>query len=99
MGENQIYRQFPHGDGQAAAVMPNGALAIPWPTTDTGDSLNADLLLATANKPTTPYATPQMIAASCRARMEGQRYFRETRRVGITTAFDGDILHCLESTG
>jgi len=98
-GEDEIYKKFPHDDGEAAAVTPDGKLAIPWPTTENRDSLNADFVLATANKPTTPYATAKTIADACRTSSEARRYFDETRRVGIKTAFDDEILQCLESTG
>lgn len=98
-GEDAIYKEFPHDCGEAAAVTPRGELAIPWPTLENGDPLNADFVLATANRPTTPYATAQAIAGTCRTSAEARRYFDETRRVGIETAFDDEILQCLESTG
>lgn len=97
--ENAIYRQFPGADGETPAITPSGALAIAWPITETGDSLDVDFVLATANRPTTPYATPQKIADECRANPKAQRYFDETRRVGISTAFDNEILQCLKTTG
>jgi hypothetical protein len=100
--EHHIYAQFPHGHGEVAAVTPGGLLAIPWPVTESGDSLDVDFVLATATAPTIPngtYATPQVIGAACQSVPEGRKYFDETRRVGIATAFDGEILQCLESTG
>lgn len=100
--EHQVYKQFPHGDGEVAAVTPSGLLAIPWPVTESGESLDFDFVLATPTVPTVhngTYATPQQIAAAYRGAAEGRRYFDETRRVGISTGFDRDILHCLESTG
>ena len=98
--EHDIYKQFPHGDGEVPAVTPGGLLAIPWPVTESGESLDVDFVLATPTEPTVPngtYATPQEIAAAYRGAKKGRRYFDETRRVGISTAFDRDILQCLES--
>jgi hypothetical protein len=98
--EHDIYKQFPHGDGEVAAVTPDGLLAIPWPLTESGQSLNVDFVLATPTVPTFRhgrYATPQEIAAAFRGATEGRRYFDETRRAGISTAFDCDILQFLES--
>ena len=93
---DEIYKKFPHDDDEAAAVTPDGRLAIPWPTTENGDPLNADFVLATANEPTTPYATAETIADACRTNPKAREYFDKTWRVGIRTAFDDEIRQCLE---
>lgn len=100
--EHNIYKQFPHGDGEVPAVTPDGILTIPWPTTESGDSADVDFMLATATAPTLhkgAYATPQEIAAAWQRAPARRRYFDENRRAGIATAFDDDILECLRSTG
>jgi len=98
-GENAIYKSFPRGDGEDAAVTPDGRLAIPWPTTENGNPLDVDFVLATANKPEPKYPDPKTIADACQTSPKARRYFDETRRVGIETAFDEEILKCLELTG
>ena len=102
--ENDIYKHFPSVEGEVAAVTPDGLLSIQWPATESGTPLEADLLLAT---PTVPrdcdknrvYASPQQIATSFQSASGGRTYFDDTRRVGISTAFDDEILRYLESTG
>jgi hypothetical protein len=69
-----------------------------------GLAANWGVLLAT---PTVPkdaygnrsYASPMQIASSFQRASDDRRYFDETRKIGISTAFDADILRCLESTG
>lgn len=96
-GEHKIYTQFPHGHGEAAAVTAAGILTIPWPTTESGDPLDVDFVLATATVPTPmPYATPETIAAAWQRVPARRNYFDENRRIGITTAFDGEILKYLQ---
>jgi len=100
--EHDIYKEFPHGDGEVAAVTPGGLLAIRWPARESGELLDVDFVLATPTVPTFcngTYASPPEIAAAYQGADEGRRYFDETRHVGISTAFDPDILQCLELTG
>lgn len=97
--ERPIYRAFPHGNGEAPAVTPRGSLSIPWPTTEKGEALDVDFLLATANKPTLDggaYATPQVVGAAWQKAPDHRNYFDENQRHGIVTAFDADILRFLE---
>lgn len=102
--EHDIYKQFPAVDGEVAAVTPGGLLAIQWPETESGMPLEVDLLLATPTVPRDPddnraYASPRQIATTFQNASDKRRYFDETRKVGISTAFDDEILHYLESTG
>ena len=101
--EHAVYKSFPHGNGELPAMMPDGLLTIPWPTTESNDLFDSDFLLATATvpKPLTggTYATPQEIADAWKAAPDRKNYFDENRLAGITTAFDDDILECLQGTG
>jgi uncharacterized protein YneR len=95
--ERDTYMEFPC---LSSAVAASGLLRIPWPVTESGDSFDCDFILATPTEPTPksgPYATPPQIAASYREAKRGRRYFDKTRGAGISTAFDDDILKCLES--
>lgn len=102
--EHEIYKGFPSVDGEVPAVTPAGLLAIPWPVTESGTPFEVDLLLAT---PTVPrdrhkshvYATPQQIATAFQTATRKRKYFDETRKVGISTAFDTQILQYLELNG
>ena len=61
------YERFKHGNNETPAVNQEGMSSIPWPKTESGDPLNVDLLLATANQPSITkgcYATPCEIAAA-----------------------------------
>lgn len=96
--EQKHYAEFLHSNGEVAAVSPDGVLAIPWPTTESGHSLDVDVLLAIATVPSLhngSYATPEAIAEAWKRAPKQQRYFDENRRVGITTADDYRIMNCL----
>lgn len=100
--EQDNYARFRHTNREPAAVGPDGLLAIPWPTTESGDPLAMDLLLATATVPSLhkgSYATPEAIANAWKRAPTQQRYFDENRRAGITTADDNRIAKylCQES--
>jgi len=100
--EHDIYKYFPHGKDEASAVTPSGFLAIPWPVTESGQSLDCDFVLATPTALTPEngtYAAPPQIAAAFRSAENGRRYFDRNRDAGIFTAFDDEILQCLNSTG
>jgi hypothetical protein len=93
--EQQHYRQFQHAEGETPAVDQDGMLTIPWPTTQSGESLKVDLLLATATQPSLQngsYATAEAIAAAWKRAPRQLRYFDENRRAGITTAEDYSIM-------
>ena len=93
--EHKNYKCFKHGANEVPAVDQNGMLTIDWPKTESGDPLDVDLLLATANKPCLnsngSYATPQEIADAWNRATNRPEYFCENRRVGITTADDCQI--------
>ena len=92
------YAQFPHADGEQAAVSPDGILTIPWPRDESGVPLEVDLLIATATVPCLhngSYATPQAIAEAWKRAPKEQRYFDENRRAGITTADDYRVMKYL----
>ncbi len=96
--EAKNYAQFPHADGEGAAVNSDGILTIPWPTAESGVPLEVDLLLATATRPPSlnpSYATPEAIAKAWKQAPKQQRYFDENRRAGITTADDDAIIKYL----
>ena len=96
--ESKNYKCFKHGDNEKRSVDQKGMLLIPWPNTESGDPLNVDLLLATANQPSLTkgsYATPQEIADAWNRAPKRLEYFCENRRVGITTADDDCIKRCL----
>jgi hypothetical protein len=99
VAERDKYTEFPC---LSSAVSSNGLLTIPWPVTESGDVLDCDFILATPTEPTPksgPYATPPQIAASYLEAERGRGYFDKTRGAGISTAFDDDILKCLDSSG
>ena len=92
--ESQNYKCFKHGDNEKRAVDQKGMLLIPWPQKGSGDPLDVDLLLATANEPSLTkgsYATPQEIAAAWNRAREELEYFCGNLRAGITTADDDCI--------
>ena len=100
-GDHEIYRDFPHADGEVAAVSPDGVLTIPWPTMESGHALDVDLVLATATVPEPipggHYATPENIASAWTKYPERRHYFDENRLCGISTAFDDAILKALNA--
>jgi hypothetical protein len=101
--EADRYAQFPHADGEQAAVSRDGILRIPWPTAESGVPVEVDLLLATATVPCLhngSYATHEAIAKEWKRAPKEQRYFDENRRAGITTADDYRIMKylCQETT-
>lgn len=96
--EYKNYKCFKHGDNEKRAVDQKGMLLIPWPQKGSGDPLDVDLLLATANEPSLTkgsYATPQEIAAAWNRAPNRPEYFCENRRAGITTADDYHIMRYL----
>jgi len=96
--ERQHYEEFAHAHREQSALGPDGILSIPWPISESGTPLNADLLLATATKPSLnngSYATAQTIAETWKRAPKEQRYFDENRRVGITTVDDYRIMKYL----
>jgi len=102
--EHEIYKQFPSVDREVPAVTPAGLLAIPWPVTESGTAFEVDLLLATPTAPrdshkSRVYESPQQIATAFQTATSKRKYFDETRKAGISTAFDTQILQYLESTG
>lgn len=83
----------------------SGRLLIPWPPTDSGDTLDLDFLLATATDPelVVPgqrYSSAARIAAAWIVdQKDGVKYFLENRKHGIRTFQDGRIRQHLLHAG
>jgi len=93
-----------------ACVSCDGLLEIPWPVSVDGSSLEFDLLLATANRPTLSGNAPTypdaatvaaawLRAANDQGSIENyQDYFWENRANGITTFHDEEIEAALKNS-
>jgi hypothetical protein len=97
--EGQHYEEFRHSAKEQAAVNREGMLTIPWPKAKSVDSVNVDILLATANQPCLInglYATPQMIADAWKKNPDERGYFERNCSAGILTAADDCIMQLLK---
>lgn len=90
------YARFPKARNEKAAVDSNGLLTIQWPTDESGNPLQMDLLLATATVPTFTnkgfYPSAETIAAEWNREPPQRGYFDKNRGAGITTADDSEIM-------
>lgn len=97
--EHRIYQRFPHVTNELPAVDAAGRLTMPWPTMESGEALDADLVLATATVPTlveeTRYATSAEVAEPWND-AQRRNYFDKNREFGISTAFDAEIRQALD---
>lgn len=95
-------RNLARGIEEGRLISERGLLQIPWPNLDSGEAVNLDLLLATANEPTLEGNPPVYPSADTIARAWKQalkerpddrpdNYFWQNKQNGITTYQDPDI--------
>lgn len=79
-------------------LVDEGFLDIPWPSPTTGGPIDADLLMATVNRPSDQMPTPTQMADAW-IDHQHEEYFLENVRHGITTADDEQVWrHLCERT-
>jgi hypothetical protein len=83
---------------ESIPLVDRGFLAVPWPSPVSGPPLDADLLLATVNRPSDRLPTPGEMADAW-VDHQHEDYFLENVRHGITTPDDEAIWRRLRRRG
>ncbi len=97
VGSMSRYGELDLATGEGRFLDPeSGLVECPWPTVrESGEPLDFDAVLLTATAPTITcgeFPDPQTVADAWNLHPEEASYFDRNREVGITTAFDNEIL-------